>query len=323
MRLSLRALPRLPIIRARVELGNTGTRARAVMSDFGELFTLLSEGETWRAAESLAGLSEAQHRALSDRLFGEAERDRVRDILSDLLETPEVPAGTSEREMLLRLEGMKMLAAAIAHAAAEEDWRDLMQAVRVLSSDSSLRVRESAVRLIARIASGSFGETLPFWQECLASSDAVLAAAVLRGLAASNAPVSEVLRLFSAMMSDIRKDVRHSLGARAIPELGRREPQAVFARLKGWAHETCEITRWNVAQALVTPFGGVYAEDAMDILADFALDERPAVWRAAAAAIVQIAQRRPAYVLPILKRWREEPLRRRCAELALVTLVRR
>jgi len=293
------------------------------MPDFGELFTLLCEGEHWRAAEFLVKLGEAEHRALAERLFEEAGRDTLGDILSSLLEAPDVAGWTMQRERLLRLEGMRMLAAALAHAAVEEEWRDLVQAVKALASDSSLRVRESAVRLIARIASGQFGETVPFWQECLASGDGLLAAAVLRGLAASSAPVSEVLRLFSTMMSDIRKDVRHNLGPRAIPELGRREPQAVFSRLREWAHEPCEITRWNVAQALVTPFGGVYAEDAIAILADFALDERPAVWRAAAAAIVQIAQRRPAYVLPMLKRWREEPLRRRCAELALTTLVRR
>jgi hypothetical protein len=294
------------------------------MSERDDIFELLLAGDAWAVAQALVELTEAEFAALGGRIVKSAGgRGEALEILAVLVAVPAVPAGAPERERLARLEGLRMLAAAVAHEIIDESWGDFAHALKALAIDPSFRVREWAVRLVARIASASFKESKAFWRECIEQGEGFLVAAVLRGLAVSSAPVIDVLDLFTRAMPDIRKDVRHVLGTRAIPDLGRREPREVYIRLRQWARSENEITRWNVAHALATPLGAAFPDEAMEILEWLAGDERPGVWRAAAAAIVEIAQRKPAFVLPILKRWRDDPMFARCAKHALETLARR
>ncbi len=294
------------------------------MADAKDISEAILDGEVWRAAGAVERMTEPDYLSLAREIVAEVDdRADVLDMVSVLAHANVTAPGASDGERLRRLEAARMLAAALALSVVGEDWRDLLGAVRVLSTDSSRRVRGICARLVARMASVSFKSSRSVWTEAVLEGDGPLAACVIEGLARADAPAPEILEVFSSVINDARKDVRHALGARAIPELGRREPQSVYSQLWHWARTGGEIARWNVAQALATALGGVYVEQATGILEMLAADERPAVWRAAAAALVQVAQRRPRYVLPILGRWREDESRQACARLALETLARR
>jgi len=289
--------------------------------DVSEIARLLSDGQLWQAAGHLSALSEAGFPLVAKEVCRAGAGDSVQ-LMNDLL-TASAPAAADIREKLVGLEALRHLAAHVALESTGENWEDLIPVVRTLGRDASFRVREALVKVISRISSETFEKSRGFWHECLTEEGPELGSLVLRGLAASQAPVTEVLDVFAGSLSDLRRDIRHSLGPRAIPALGCREPRAVYQRLREWASRADEIARWHVARALATPLGGVYVEDAVDILEILAADERPSVWRAAAAALIEIAQRRPSYVLPILGRWRTDPRRERCARLALETLAKR
>lgn len=290
--------------------------------DVSELARLVTEGHVLEAAPALASLAETDLALIAAEISRALPGAEAVDAINSLVgAAPPVPL--DHRAQLVCLESMRHLAAHLALESVDDDWEDLLCAILPLAGDLSFRVRESLVPVIARVASRFFKESRGFWAESLLEQEFPLAGLVLRGLAASTAPVPAVLELFSTVISDIRRDVRHNLGPRAIPELGRRDPGAVYARLREWAAMLDEIVRWNVAKALATTLGGAYTEDAVSILETLAADERPSVWRAAADAAAQLAQRRPAFVLPILARWRAERARMRCALLALDTLAKR
>ena len=290
--------------------------------DVSELARLVTDGRVVEAAPALAALAEADIALVAGQISQALPGAEAIDVINSLVgAAPPVPL--DHRARLLCLEAMRHLAAHLAVESVDDDWEDLLVSILPLAGEVSFRVRESLVPVIARVASRFFKESRGFWAESLLEQEFPLAGLVLRGLAASTAPVPAVLDLFSTVISDIRRDVRHNLGPRAIPELGRRDPRTVYARLKEWADLPDEIVRWNVAKALATPLGGIYPEDAASILEALAADERAAVWRAAAEAAAQLAQRRPAFVLPILARWRTERARMRCALLALDTLAKR
>lgn len=294
------------------------------MPESQDIIELLLEGNAVEAAGLLAGLEVDEYARLA-RLVADRAREsgRIPEIIDMLLAEPSFPVGTSEAARLQRREGMRILAAETAIAADCLEWQDLVRVARVLAADTTYRVQEAAVRLVSRVASEAFSETLSSWREFLLDSEAALGVCVLRGVAESQASVSGALELFSSVRSDLRRDIRRNLGPRALPQLGRREPRAVYEALRNWSSEEDEIARWNVAEALSTPLGGIYVEEAMEILEILAIDERPSVWQAAARAIIVLAQRRPAFVLPILARWRGDFLHRSCAQMALEALVRR
>jgi len=292
--------------------------------DATEIAGLVAGGRHWEAAAAIAGLSDPELRAVAERVAEEAgDSADVMPVVEGLVAPGAPPEALDRREALVRAEAMRRLAAEVALAAVDEDWEDLLWAVRPLAADLSYRVREALIPVISKVASQYFAQSRGYWAESLGEESGGLAGLILRGLAASDAPVAGVLELFSTVMADIRADVRHNLGPRAIPALGRRDPKAVFMRMREWAAMPNEITRWNVAKALATPLGGAYVEEAVEILEVLAADERAAVWRAAAEAVVEAAQRRPALVIPMLARWRGERARMRCAELAIQILSKR
>jgi len=292
--------------------------------DASEIVRLVSQGQLWQAVSFLGSMADADFPAIAQEICRQAADPA--DTLALVNSLVNAPAPAELTDMAARLtcvEASRHLAVHIAAESAGQDWEEFIPVIQTLAAEASYRVEEALVRLVSRIASKNFASSKSFWHECLTEDTGRVAACVLRGLAASEAPVLEVLELFSNVIADIRKDIRHNLGPRALAELGRREPQAVYSKLRDWAGRTEEFARWNVAKALATPLGGVYVEQAMDVLEHLAADERPAVWRTAAEAVAQIAQRRPAYVLPILKRWRTERARLRCAELVLCILSKR
>jgi len=292
--------------------------------DAAEIARIVMDGQLWQAGTALAPLAEAQVGAVAQEVARQASSagDTV-EVIANLISAAAPRVALEAREKLAGLEALRHLAAHVALESKGEDWEELIPAIRTLGVDVSQRVREVIVRLVARIASKDFEGSKSFWQECLEDEEGPLGGSVIRGLAISEAPVPGVLDLIGTRLSDFRKDIRHSLGPTALARLGKRDPQVVYEKLKEWARRADEITRWNVAKALGTPLGGVNIEGAMEILEILAADERPSVWRAAGEALVHIAERRPAFVLPILSRWRGDPARQKAANLALSTLARR
>jgi len=94
-------------------------------------------------------------------------------------------------------------------------------------------------------------------------------------------------------------------------------------RLRRWSARGGEMERWSVARSLGTAMGAMYVQEALEILAVLAADERPMVWHAASAALAEIAQRNPRLVLPELARWRDDPARFRAANRAFEILAKR
>jgi hypothetical protein len=295
------------------------------MTDTDSIIFALREGDFWHAAAALAGATESRiaeiARDLSVRL--DDMRERL-DLLADLCDLPPAPAGMDAAARLRAMEAMGLLSAYLALETSQAQWRELTPTIAALAGGRALfRVREVSVKVLARIAGSAFRESRSFWQESLASPDPALAATTIRALAVSGAPPLAVLELFDFVVDDPRRAVRESLALASLPALGRRDARAVYVRLRRWSAAGGEIARWNVAHALGTTLGGMYIGEALEILMVLAADERPMVWRAAASALVQIAQRNPRLVLPEIARWRDDPKRFRCANLALETLARR
>ena len=294
------------------------------MSDSKSIADSLAGGQVWDAVSALSAFTEPDFLRLASEIVDRVgDRGDVLDTMEALLYPPPFPhrATTADRARLR--EASLMLGGALAVTLVSDDWRDLLVAVRELSKDASWRVEAMCVRAVAKIATRSWKESRPVWEEAVLEGEGETAACVLRGIAQSDAPASDVLRVFSSVISDLRRHVRRSLGAKALPDLGRREPQAVYTQLWDWTRMEDESARWHVAQALATTLGGVYPEQAVDMMTILAADERPSVWRAAAAALVQLAQRRPSYALPIIGRWRDDPERSPCARLVLEALAKR
>ncbi len=282
----------------------------------------LAEGRVWEAGGALVGASERDIERAGGA-FAEASGDtrEVLDCIGDLVLPGEVPAGMDRRERLCREEAMRLVAAELALGLVEMNWRDFAGEVRALATgENSYRVREASVRVLTAIATCSFEESRGFFEEMLLDEEAFVVEAAMRALAASEAPVASVLELCEGLVGDMRKAVRNVFGPRILAELGRRDPQMVYMRLTEWAGRNDEMVRFNVAEALRTVLGGRYVEQSMEILGALAADERPMVWRAAADALVEVAQRNPAFVLPILGRWREDVKRFKCAEIVLKRL---
>ncbi len=281
------------------------------------------DGSPWDAAPGLFAVSQGDVEALASELAGRAgDAYEAASLIDRLLDAPVAGSG-DYAESLRRREALAVLATHVAIASVDEDWEDLIGAFRRLACQVSYRVSELAVEFVSRIASRFFKESRSFWLDCLLEEDSAIAAATIRGLSVSDAPVFDVLDLLNNVIADIRKDVRQNLGPRAIPALGRRDPQTVYLKLSEWTGSQREIPRWNVARALGTPLGAAYPDTALEILETLAADERPSVHRAAADALVILAQRRPALVLPVLGRWRNDPARGGTANLALTALARR
>lgn len=295
------------------------------MERLDEVIRALEEGRFWEAGAALAADRDADY-ALLARTIAEAVADKLEllDLVEDLAFPPPPPPGADKRARLVCAEAMRLLAVGLARGLAETNWQDLVHIVKAISGpENSYRVQEALVGLLEAVATTSFAEARSFLVDCLEEGAGELAAATARALALSSVPVGKVLELLEVAVHDSRTAVRNAMSRQAVGDLARRDAQAVLTRLREWATSDSEITRWNVAKALSTSAGGASVERAIDILEIFAADTRPMVWRAAAEALAQAAQRRPAYVLPILARWREDPKRWRCAELALEHLARR
>ena len=295
------------------------------MKEISEIVAILAEGDVWKAASALAGAEHPDYGEVADALASRpGDARELLDIMDDLIFPPDTPASIDVQARLVCTEAMRLLAVAVALRLVRTNWRDILGHIPLLAgSQSTFKVQEASVELIAAVASTAFDESTSFWQDTLLEGEASVAAAALAALAVCDVPVLKILNLFEMVIGDARKAVRNCLAPRAIPRLGRRDPDAVYIRLRQWISSGDEVTRWNVAGALATGLGGAYIERAIEILEILAADERPMVWRAASRALVQVAQRRPAYVLPILGSWREDPKRWRCAELALRTLTGR
>jgi len=293
--------------------------------ELDEIAALLEEGRVWEAA-----LEVVRGRGVELGELAEAVQARVGDVpgmldlLEELVAPPRPPGELSKREQLLAWEAMRRLVVRLSHGLLEDGWREVLGFLSELAGpESTYRVREELAGLLAAMATRSFREGREVWAEMVASEQPPVAAVALRGLALSQVPAPRVLDLFEAALADSRMEVRRALGPEALRDLGRRDPDAVYKRLRQWASHHSEIARWNIGEALSTVLGGFYVERAMEILEILAADERAMVWKAAARALSRVAQRRPSFVYPVLAKWREDPKRFRCAELALRTLARR
>jgi 3-methyladenine DNA glycosylase AlkC len=130
--------------------------------------------------------------------------------------------------------------------------------------------------------------------------------------------VEALLNLVEWLLTDREEYVRKNLGPYAIGDgLLRCYPQPTLARLRRWADDPREEVRWNVAMAFRS-FGGTrHLQEALEVLAQLAADERRFVWRAAASALHYLGRRHPDAVRPVLESWLEDEQRVQAAQVAL------
>ena len=193
----------------------------------------------------------------------------------------------------------KELAAVILRPLITSHRSDIERAVQRLARDDDWEVRETAASLLGDALERDFGSYLRPAEAWIATGDARLRRAVVvaaKYAARSRDPerADALLDLIEPALSDHDEYVRRNLGPFAIgDQLLRSYPDATFARLERWAREPDENVRWNVASTFTSASGARVAERAFGMLAFLAIDTRPFVARAVAAAVRNILKRRP------------------------------
>jgi 3-methyladenine DNA glycosylase AlkC len=195
-----------------------------------------------------------------------------------------------------------------------------------LADDDNWTIREGASWGYARVLQDHFEEVYPLFQDWARHpSENVRRAVVLavmpvvRDKARGAERAGSCLRLLEPLLADRSQYVRKNLAPFAIgAAILNHHPDLTFATLERWRDQyDDEQVRWNLAMALSASGGVAHVERALTFLHTLADDERRTVWRAVASAARALGKKRPAVVIPELKRWLGDDSRRRVAETAL------
>jgi hypothetical protein len=204
----------------------------------------------------------------------------------------------------------------------EEVQRLLLQ----LGDDENWTIREGASWGFARVLEDHFDEVYSLYEDWTRHpSENVRRAIVLsvmpvvrddqRGAERADA----CLRLLEPLLADRSGYVRKNLGPFAIGSaILVRHPDLTFATLRRWRDQYSDAqVRWNLAMSVSSSGGVAHVERSLGFLYSLADDQCRAVWRAVASAARALGKKRPDAVVPELRRWMEDPSRRRVAETAL------
>jgi 3-methyladenine DNA glycosylase AlkC len=127
-----------------------------------------------------------------------------------------------------------------------------------------------------------------------------------------------LLDLIEPLLCDRSRYVCKNLGPFAIGDgLLRYYPQLTLERLEHWSTWEDGQVLWNVAMVFSASEGAKHLDEAINILDRLARDERRYVWRSVASAMRNLGRRSPERIMPVLKRWLEDPMRSSPAQVAL------
>ena len=192
-----------------------------------------------------------------------------------------------------------------------------------LADDEDWWVREAAHSTMGSLLTAHFDDLYPILRSWARHPSAnvrrgVAIAARQAGNERREDWAEALLNLVEPLLADREEYVRKNLGPYAIGDgLLRCYPRPTLARLRRWADDPREEVRWNVAMAFRS-FGGTrHLQEALEILAQLAADERRFVWRAAASALHYLGRRQPEAVRPVLEGWLQDEQRAQAAEVAL------
>jgi hypothetical protein len=246
----------------------------------------------------------------ASRLAHQLERERI-PVLERAQELAERPDAHSRRTACMLL----------AHAF-EDDPRGVLSSLADLAADEERAVRSAATAACARIAQSNFERALTglaVWRDHpsphVRRAVAAAAARAAKPHRLERAP--HLVRLIGPLLADSDPAVRRAVGPGALGSLLSAYPEVAFEALIGWSTSSDPNVLWNVAMAFAAEPAAPLAKRALIVLRKLALDERRAVWRAAAAAMWQLGRRRPDVVRPELDRWVNDEARAKVALEAL------
>jgi len=205
----------------------------------------------------------------------------------------------------------------VACALLDAFWKDHRKEVEKLTlnlaRDEEHEVRLYAASTMARIIRSNFRSYFRYMRLWSRHADPSVRRQVIIATVAvadSNHPewARPLLDLLEPHMSDRDPYIRRNLGPFALGQgLLRVYPEETLERCERWLPSEDEIVRWNIGMAFATPVIPVDRARALAILKLLASDTRRFVWGAAAAALQNLAKAEPVEVLPILKKWQEDP----------------
>jgi hypothetical protein len=190
-----------------------------------------------------------------------------------------------------------------AHAA------EVMKILRRLSDDGNWEVREWAGSSAGEILAAHFEEMYPVVESWLDDPSQFVRRAVAiaaKGAADRIHPerAEPLLRLMDRLVTDRGEEVRRNTGPFAVGgNLLRRYPEQTLARIRRWAADGDEMSRWNAAMVFVSAEARNHVDVALGVLSQLARDERRLVWMAVASALHNLVKRAPHRVIPELRTW--------------------
>jgi len=220
----------------------------------------------------------------------------------------------------------------VACAVLDTFWKDHRKEVEKLTlnlaRDEEHEVRLYAASTMARIVRSNFRSYFRYMRLWSRHADpSVRRQVIIATVAVADSDRPEwarpLLDLLEPHMSDRDPYIRRNLGPFALGQgMLRVYPEETLERCEQWLPSDDEIVRWNIGMAFATPVIPVDRVRTLSILKVLASDTRRFVWGAAAAALQNLAKAEPMEVLPVLKRWQEDPSLRVAVSTAFSRSVR-
>ncbi|MFO8034444.1 MAG: HEAT repeat domain-containing protein [Candidatus Bipolaricaulota bacterium] len=219
------------------------------------------------------------------------------------------------------LQGARAAAAVLAKAAAEPD--AIGSRLRALSIHPDRTVRQGAAQALGRQLTARFSDLLPVVEGWVADPEPGVRRAAVQAtsVAASTGNIGwsgALLNTLAPLLSDRSPHVGRALGPGALARTYLEVfPDDTVEHLAQWSTSHDERVLWNVAMAFSGPAAGKVAGKAVIVLGRLALDDRPYVRAAVAAALRALTDHAPPVAVPKLRSWLSDEERAPVARAAL------
>lgn len=203
----------------------------------------------------------------------------------------------------------KDLAAMLLVPAYPADPAGALSLLRRLADDAHWEVREWAGSAAGDLLARHFDEVLPHVQAWARDESHFVRRAVdlaARGAADRRRPerCDPLLQLMDALVTDRAEEVRRNTGPFAVGgSLLAAYPEQTLARVRRWAANEDEMSRWNAAMVFTAANARKHVGLGLDVLSELARDQRRLVWMAVASALRHLVKRDPERVVPLLREW--------------------
>jgi 3-methyladenine DNA glycosylase AlkC len=236
------------------------------------------------------------------------KRAAAKAVLIDLREDAAQTLGWA-RWLADRSPTAKDLAAMLLVPAYPADPKGALSLLRRLADDAHWEVREWAGSSAGELLAHHFDEVLPQVQAWARDESQFVRRAV--DLAARGAAdrrrlerCEPLLQLMDALVTDRADEVRRNTGPFAVGgSLLAAYPEQTLARVRRWAANEDEMSRWNAAMVFTAANARKHVGPGLDVLSELARDQRRLVWMAVASALRHLVKRDPERVVPRLREW--------------------